>query len=201
MLVTKIQLVNKKKSRVFIDESFAFVLYNGELLQYGIREGEELEEDSYAEIINDVLYKRGKARVVHLLASMERTEAQVVRKLTDNGYPREVIQRVINFAKAYGYLDDKRFAASYVRENRNRKSSAYMKAELMQKGISSDVIHNIFQEDEVGDDVERIRYWVEKKQVDIQNSDEVQLRKFYMFLARKGFKGDDIARVLKGNQW
>lgn len=201
MLVTKIQLVNKKKSRVFIDESFAFVLYNGELRQYGIREGEELAEDSYEEIINDVLYKRGKARVLHLLASMERTEAQVVRKLTDNGYPREVIQRVIDFAKAYGYLDDKRFAASYVRESRNRKSSAYMKAELMQKGISSDVIHNIFQEDEVGDDEERIRYWVEKKQVDIQNSDEVQLRKFYMFLARKGFKGDDIARVLKGNQW
>ena len=42
MMVTKIEEINNKKVRVFIDNEFAFVLYKGELRLYKIKEGEEI---------------------------------------------------------------------------------------------------------------------------------------------------------------
>lgn len=200
MIVTKIQAFNKKKSRVYLDEVFAFVLYNGEMRRYGIREGEELTKEAYEEIVKEVLYKRGKSRALHLLASMERTEEQVKRKLESDGYPQAVIEQVIDFVKEYRYLDDERFASTYVRGSQKFKSNALMKAELIRKGVSSSVVQSVFEEEEVQDDEAAIRYWIEKKHIDVDNIEEAQLHKFYMFLLRKGFKGDDVAKILKVNR-
>ena len=41
MLITQIEELSKSRSRIFIDEEFAFVLYKGELRSFRIRLGEE----------------------------------------------------------------------------------------------------------------------------------------------------------------
>ena len=42
MLVTQVTELSKSRSKVYIDQEFAFVLYKGELRLYHIKEGEEL---------------------------------------------------------------------------------------------------------------------------------------------------------------
>ena len=42
MTVTRIEELSKSRSKVYIDEQFAFVLYKGELRLYHLREGEEI---------------------------------------------------------------------------------------------------------------------------------------------------------------
>ena len=44
MIVTGLEAVGKNRSRVYLDEELAFVLYKGELSRYGIKEGAELSE-------------------------------------------------------------------------------------------------------------------------------------------------------------
>ena len=86
MTVTKIEPVTKTRFRVYIDEQFAFVLYNGELSRYHIAVDSELDEEDYNEIFRDIIVKRVKARALHLLSDMGRTEAQLRSKLEQGGY-------------------------------------------------------------------------------------------------------------------
>ena len=58
MMVTAVIPVDKRKSKVFLEEGFAFVLYRGEVERYMIEEGRKLEDEVYEEIIRDVLRPR-----------------------------------------------------------------------------------------------------------------------------------------------
>ena len=51
MRVTSIVPVDKRKSKVFLDEDFAFVLYGGELRLDGISEGGQVSEEFYRRIV------------------------------------------------------------------------------------------------------------------------------------------------------
>ena len=87
MMVTSILPVDKRKSKVFLEEGFAFVLYRGEVERFGIEEGKELEADVYQRILTEVLLGRAKERALYLLKSSGKTEAWMKKKLKEAGYP------------------------------------------------------------------------------------------------------------------
>ena len=45
MIVSGITPADKRRSKVYLDGSFAFVLYNGEIKRFHIEEGEELAQE------------------------------------------------------------------------------------------------------------------------------------------------------------
>ena len=53
MIVTALELVGKTRVQVFLDGEKAFVLYRNEAYRMGIREGESLSEQTYAETDTD----------------------------------------------------------------------------------------------------------------------------------------------------
>lgn len=114
MLITGISEFDRKRSKIFIDEEFAFVLYKGELKLYGIKEQEEISEAAYNEIVGGVLVKRARLRAANLLAKREYTEHQIRCKLKEGGYPLICIDTAIEFMKEYHYLDDERYANFYL---------------------------------------------------------------------------------------
>ena len=72
MTVTKIEELTKAKSKVELDGEFAFVLYKKELSRFGIREDEELPEETYQQIRKDVILKRAKLREIGRASCRER---------------------------------------------------------------------------------------------------------------------------------
>ena len=64
MLVTGIEEYNKKQVKLYLDGEFAFMLYKGELSEYHIKEGEELPEQTYSLLTEDVLVKRARLRAM-----------------------------------------------------------------------------------------------------------------------------------------
>ena len=73
MMVTAVIPVDKRKSKVFLEEGFAFVLYRGEVERYRIEEGRELEDTVYEEILRDILCPRSKEYALHLLKDSGKT--------------------------------------------------------------------------------------------------------------------------------
>lgn len=195
MIITEIKPHNKKKSKIYIDGSFAFLLYKGEMRRYQIEEGKELSEEVYEELLQEVLLKRGKARAMHLLMSMERTEGQLRQKLLEGGYPPAVIEQVLDYVKGYRYVDDERYASDYVRTKGRSKSVRQMKADLLRKGVSQEVIRHTIENQEVDESV-AIRRLIEKKNIDVEHATRDQMQKLYQSLARRGFSYDDIRREL-----
>lgn len=197
MIITEIKPINSKRSKIYIDGEFAFVLYKGEIRRYGFAEGEAVREEDYEEIVQEVLLKRGKARALHLLQSMERTEGQLRSKLREGGYPEEVIEQVLEYVKGYHYVDDTRYAAAYLNSRSKTKSIRQIQMELQAKGISKELIKSILEEQDEVDESVAIRRWIQKKKIDVNNASREQLQKFYQFLLRKGFKYEDIQSELR----
>ena len=69
MIVTKIEPCTKTKFKIYIDETFKFVLYKGEVSRFGIRIGEEIPPETEEKIRTEVLLKRAKLRACLLCTS------------------------------------------------------------------------------------------------------------------------------------
>lgn len=80
MIVTEIKPVTKQKFQIELDRQPAFVLYKGELSRYHIQKDEELSEEIYRELVEQVLTKRAKLRAMHLLEKMDRTKGELRKK-------------------------------------------------------------------------------------------------------------------------
>ena len=82
-IVTGIEEIDKKRSKIWIDREEVLVLYKGEITQYKIREQEEISEADYLIIKNEILPKRAKKRSLNLLKNRSYTEAKLREKLKD----------------------------------------------------------------------------------------------------------------------
>lgn len=200
MTVTKIEPLTKIKFKVYLDGSFAFILYKGELSRFGIAAGEEIPEETVETIRRDVVFKRAKLRAMHLLEDMDRTEAGLREKLRQGLYPEDAAEEAVRYVKSFGYLDDSRYAENFVRSRKDRKSRREIQAALLRKGISADrieaALEACYSEEENGEE-ETVRKLLEKKKFSPEDPDEAQIRKIYAYLARKGFRYDTIRQVIQ----
>ena len=151
MLVTKIQAVTKQKYRIELDGQPAFVVYKGELSRYGIKEGHEILQPVYEELVGQVLTKRAKLRAMHLLESMDRTRAELEKKLQSSEYPGEAVAEALAYVESFGYLDDKRYARHYVECKKEGRGKARLKMELAQKGVDRNIIEEVLDEAKLDD--------------------------------------------------
>lgn len=200
MIITKIEALDKKRLRIFIDEQFAFVLYKGELRIYGIGEGKELGQELYEEILTKVLPKRARLRCMNLLKSRTYTERQLRDKLHQGGYTEEIIEDALEYVKSYGYVNDRQFAEDFIEYHIAGRSKKRIEQDLLKKGIDKNIIRNIFEEmKEEGsgpDEFSMAAELLRKKNYDVNTATFEEKRKLAAFLYRKGFESEIIRRVL-----
>ena len=204
MTVTRIEAVSnsKNKFKVYVDEQFAFVLYKGELSRYHVKEGEELAEEIYTEIYEEVIVKRAKLRALHLLNTMGRTEVQLRQKLMQSDYPEEVIQKAMEYVKSFGYVNDAEYARSFILNRKDKKSRKELYMQLIQKGISTDVLDYVFEECyDDNSSKEAIYSLLQKKRYNPETASREETQKILAFLTRKGFSYEDIRQVLQVSEW
>ena len=198
MTVTGVEPLTKTKFKVYLDGKFAFVLYKGELSRYGIRKEEEISAGIVEKIEAEVVLKRAKLRAMHLLADMDRTEAALREKLKQGCYTQNMIDRAIDYVKSFGYLDDGRYAENFIRSRQGAKSRKEIRAALMQKGVSAELIEQALESCyEEGGEEEAVRRIFRKKRFDPTAAEEAEKQRMYGYLARKGFKYETVRQVIQ----
>ncbi len=203
MLVTEIEDISKKQSRIHIDHSFSFVLYKGELRQYGIAEGEELPQETCNKILGELLPRRAKLRAMNLLQLRDYTEKQLRDKLLGGGYPESVADQAVEYVKSFRYIDDLRYAGDYLAAFAGRKSLRRMEQDLQQRGVSKDIIEQAaadWQQDGGQDELRMACALLKKKHYDKDSCDRKQQQRLYNFLAYRGFSGEIIRKALQ-TEW
>jgi len=141
--------------------------------------------------------KKAKHRALYLLERCDRTEQELRTKLSQN-YEPEVVEEAIAYVKQFHYVDDKRYAVNYLNSKGRVKSRRQAEQELLfKKGISRETLEAARQEADPADEREQIRRWMEKKQVVPETATKEELRKFYLFLMRRGFQSEDILSELR----
>ena len=201
MEITKIQALTKQKYRIFLDGESAFAVYKGELSRYHLEEGAVLPPEVYEELVNRVLKKRATLRAMHILERTDKTEAQLRRKLEESEYPKEAVESAIAYVTSYGYLDDRRYAEHYIEWKKQGKGKARLKMELVQKGISREIIEEVLESTDFGETREMIRQIILKKRTTDIPMNEKEKQRIYGFLMRKGFSSSDILAVMREEEW
>ena len=186
MIVTKIEPVTKTKFKVYVEEQFAFVLYKGELSRYRIVEEQEITEETFRKIKEEVILKRAKLRALHLLNDMDRTETQLRTKLKQGLYTEDIVEQTIAYVKSFGYIGDASYARRYITSRQKSKSRKEIYAELCRKGIAKEEI-----------DAAMVSALLRKKRFDPENATDKDRQKMYGYLARKGFSYEQIRQVIQ----
>ena len=70
-IVTGIEEIDKKRSKICIDHEEIIVLYKGEITQYKIHQQEKISEADYLIIKKEILPKRAKKRCLNLLKNRQ----------------------------------------------------------------------------------------------------------------------------------
>ena len=163
MIVTALEPVGKTRVQVFLDGEKAFVLYRNEAYRMGIREGESLSEQAYAEIMQEILPKRARLRCMNILKSADKTEWQLRTKLRQGGYPKEIEDIAIEYVRSFHYIDDVRYAGYYIESRSQTKSKRQIVQELKAKGVSSEDIEAAYEQAEGNSEEETILALAKKK--------------------------------------
>lgn len=200
MQVTKIEEVSKNRSKVYLEQEPAFVLYRGELRLYHVKEGQELAGEDYNTIMTQVLPRRAKLRAMNLLIRREYTTAQLRVKLRQGLYPEAVIDTALEYVASYHYTDDARYALDYIICHEESRSRRRIEQDLLKKGISEDSLKIAWQKWEeqggVQNEEQMIRKILCKRCFDFATTDFKEQQKQAAFLMRKGFKPECIRKVL-----
>jgi regulatory protein len=149
------------------------------------------------------------AKALRYLSYRSRSEKELREYLLGKHKPQkknfeapshEIITAVIAKLKEMRFLNDREFAASWVRSRTEYKPKAktIIKMELRQKGIEDEIIGEVLQEHTEGkDDKTLARELLEKRRKRYEGMDKQErYQKAGGFLARKGFSYEVIKTAI-----
>ena len=192
-----IEPVTKTKFRIYLDGQFAFVLYKSELSSCHLKDGEAVTEDQIETILSEIVLKRAKRKAMSLLQSMDRTESELRDRLLRQDFPEETVDQAVRYVKSFGYVDDRRYAESFILSRKGRKSRREIYAELSGKKIDGEIADEMMERCyEESDSGEALRHLLRKKHYDPSRASVEEKQKLYAYLARKGFSYGEIKKAL-----
>lgn len=201
MLVKQLTKCGKSRSLVKLESGLSFPLYSSEVEKYDAWEGSDLSDESLSEIMTQILPSRCIKRAMNLLQKKSFAEGELVRKLSDGGYPEEVVDKAMEYVKSFGYIDDVRYASDYIRYHSSQgRGKNRIRMDLRAKGISDESFEKAWDENtELGlipGADEEIAKLLEKKHFD-PDMERADKDKIAAFIMRRGFSAEDIFRAMK----
>ncbi len=176
------------------------ILEDGEIIALPLREeflnfsrGDNLSDETIDKlyfVMNIFIVKNAAFR---LLARRDHSEAELKRKLTVKFTCSDAIQAALDQLKNESYLDDKRFAETYISQqiSNSRNGQLKIKNKLREKGISPDIYESLLSEISPDTFKENLFLLIEKKS---GNNDK---NKLIRFLQGKGYYLFDIMEAIK----
>ncbi len=146
--------------------------------------------------------KEIKNKALKLLSRREHSRRELKDKLLRRDFNFQNVEVVLEDLSNSGYLNDRRFARTWIKNRLQRKprGKALIEAELRDKGVDGQVIeeelNNLLSEQKEKAMCEKLaRKWLNKKNKKISEDDDLQI-KLMRYLSSRGFSKRVIRKVL-----
>ncbi|MCR5097753.1 MAG: regulatory protein RecX [Lachnospiraceae bacterium] len=186
-----------KKMRIRLDDGSYISLYKSEVRRYGLTEGMDVDDGLWDRLMQEVFIPRARFRAMHLLEKQDRTRSGLLKKLSESGYPRLAVEAAVEYVEGYHYIDDDRYARSYVRYHQSGRSRRRIMTDLRQRGVSDEVIQEALEAEYTASEEDMIRQTLMKRHFDPVTADIRDRQRIYRFLLGRGFRYEDIDRALQ----
>jgi Uncharacterized protein conserved in bacteria len=217
--ITDIKQAVRDQDRVniYVDDKFFCSLDISQVVDLKIKVGKELSDAERAELKRASEFGKFYQRALEYALMRPRSEKEIRDYLNrktlsrrvrvknrktgeyqtreKQGYDKSLVPLVLERLNARGYIDDQRFAELWV-ENRNvakGTSTKKLRNELMQKGISHQIIDSVLDESARNDEDE-LRKIIARKANRYPDQ-----QKFIQYLVRQGFNYSDVIDALSSS--
>lgn len=136
----KAQKKNPNRISVFLDGEYAFGL--ARIVAAWLHIGQRLSEQDIERLKEQDTAEVAYVKALRFLGYRSRSEAEIQRKLTEQGFAQQVVDATVERLKENGFVGDAKFAQDWI-ENRSTfrpRSKRMLAMELRQKGVHDDVI-------------------------------------------------------------
>jgi len=192
----KAQKRDPNRVNVYLNDKFAFGV--ARIVAAWLRVGQLIDDKKIDELKSQDEYEKAFQKAVQYLSYRPRTEQEVRKKLTDQEFPEELINAVLERLNKLDLVCDENYARFWI-ENRSEfrpRSHRLLSLELIRKGVSSETIDEALEDAE---DEESLAYKAAMKYVHrLEGLDWNDFRKKLSgFLGRRGFAYNIIAPVVR----
>lgn len=145
-------------------------------------------------------YRDARRKAMRLLEHMDRTERGLRDKLRQAGFSQLAVDYALAYVESYGYIDDERYARTYIAYRMNTKSRQKIIQELISKGVDKETAAAAWEEEaalNMPDEREILYRTIEKKYCPDTELDEKEMRRLQGYLIRRGFNYSDIKSALE----
>lgn len=187
---------NKSRANIFLDGEFVCGLNNLTLVKNGLKPGTEITKEKLMKIYNESEIEGAYEKALSLLSRQKYTKKAITDKLKAKGYETEIIDVVVGKLKEYGYICDTAFATSFVNCN-NSKSKRMLEVNLLQKGISREIIKQVLDENITLESEREKCTEATNKYMKNKEMNDSTIKKLKAHLLYKGFSFEDINYCIK----
>lgn len=205
------QIKNNLRFNIYLDGEFAFGADEDTVVNFRLLKGREISEEELEKILLETEIGKLMERMYDLFGRRQRSEREVrdymrnlsfKRKLKDQEEISEtIVDMVIERLKVKQLLNDEQFAQDWMkaRQVSKKKGQIAIKSELMQKGISKEVIDQLISETVTEESEQKLaEEALEKKLRSFRLLDVQEFKqKALQFLMRKGFTYDIAKDVVE----
>ena len=189
---------NKHKYIVKFDSEEDIFLNEEIVFLNNIKPGSKFSLFELEKIIDDDDYILCKNYAFNLTGRFSKTKKQLEDKLISRGHNAKNIKKVLDLLQEYSLVNDEIYAKNYIISKLSKEGKEKISFELSLKGIPKDIIENKFMELKEEDEEifhNSLMSAAKKKYTELvlrENDNRKIKEKLYSYLARKGFKWDEI---------
>ncbi len=192
----KAQKKNPNRISVYLDGEYAFGL--ARIVAAWLKIGQQLSEEEISRLKQQDTQEVAYQKALRFLGYRPRSEAEIQRKLSEQGYEEAVANAAIQRLRENSFLGDEQFARDWV-ENRTTfrpRSKRMLAMELRQKGVEEEAIQRALAE--TGDEDNLAYQSAIKYAHRLAGADWETFRKrLGAYLMRRGFSYGTIAPILR----
>lgn len=190
----KIQSRDKKKVNVYLDGAYFCALSLETVLKHSLKPNTIIDEKVLEKIQLESEKNIAYEKALKLVSVRYKSQKEVKDYLAQKGYAPATIYYCIKKLGEYDFINDEKFTESFVSHHLKKDGVIKIKQQLFAKGISEEIIDKVLST--VDSQQEQILHFKEKYMKNKEETKENYI-KLYRYLIGKGFKPDEILKVLK----
>ena len=192
MRIERVEASKHKRGRVlvFLEDGACLKITEQELLDFGLRAGDELNEAALAKLKEAAGVSNVKAAAADLIGKRAMSRASLEKKLKEKGASEAEARYAAEWLEAIGAINDADYAAFLARHyGEMGYGPAYVRQKLYEKGVPRELWEDAL--DQLPDTGEQIDRFLRSK-LRGQTPDEKTKKRLSDALLRRGYSWGDV---------
>ena len=196
MIITALKKSKKGNILIYADGAYLASVIPEVFLKSNLKIGSYIDDEIIEELSKEINLNKAKEKAFRLLSLRAHSKKELKNKIT-RSIGEEYAEEATSKMESLGLINDREFAFSYAKELFSKKfySVRRVKIELLEKGISDDIINLVLEEINPNED-ENVKNVLEKRYFGKGNllKEEKELRKAVSYCQRLGYNWSQIKR-------